>query len=383
MLCRIEGNSFEVVETEEQIELSFTRTWDPSLQDELSPLTIDKRFRYMAMADDRERLMPLPEDGVPLRGKELAYTEAVLLILQWDSGKLYVCVNLDAQRSRLLGVGLIVFQVQKIFQKPTNQVPSEVRLVVNDRYISKEYLSAKGAFVGITPPGDAGSFQRECKMMKAISQSKMFVLGTITSMHGYLASLEITNMASASDVDIGELVYEPLRSGPTLWEIEVVQDAHDIVAIWNNHVIEAMQFPPIESWGYLYPKTIAVCLEPCHVSRYPNSSYDSIDFSQSCDSGKPHDLSQLSDISNIPPVNGIQADVFSSHPLVINEDEYINENQPPREVKGKAKVSLEDLGEGQVNDFSTYHLQTFDSELVFDITDSDGDSFYDADENIK
>ena len=51
---------------------------------------------------------------------------------------------------------------------------------------------------------------------------------------------------------------------------------------------------------------VAVCLDPCHVSRYPNSSYDSIDFSQSCDSGKPHDLSQLSDISNIPPVNGIQ-----------------------------------------------------------------------------
>ena len=66
------------------------------------------------------------------------------------------------------------------------------------------------------------------------------------------------------------------------------------------------QFSSIESWGYLYPKTIVVCLEPCHVSRYPNSSYDSIDFSQSCDSGKPHDLSQLSDISNIPPVSGIQ-----------------------------------------------------------------------------
>lgn len=28
-------------------------------------------------------------------------------------------------------------------------------------------------------------------------------------------------MASASDVDIGELVYEPPRSGPTLWEIGI------------------------------------------------------------------------------------------------------------------------------------------------------------------
>ncbi|KAF3616767.1 hypothetical protein FXO37_34959 [Capsicum annuum] len=92
----------------------------------------------------------------------------------------------------------------------------------------------------------------------------------------------------------------------TIHHDEVVRDAHDIVAIWNDHVIKAMQFPFIESWGYLYPKTIAVCLEPCHVSRYPNSSYDSMDFSQSCDSGKPHDLSQLSDISNIPPVNRIQ-----------------------------------------------------------------------------
>ncbi|KAF3679229.1 hypothetical protein FXO37_03974 [Capsicum annuum] len=39
--------------------------------------------------------------------------------------------------------------------------------------------------------------------------------------------------------------------------------------------------------------------------------------------------------------------------------------------------------EGQFNDFSTYHLQTSDFELDFDITDSDGDLLYDVDENIK
>ena len=131
------------------------------------------------------------------------------------------------------------------------------------------------------------------------------------------------------------------------WIEDVAWDAHDIVVIWNDHVIEAMQvytrcvhsrsydsllriilimktllmilwivdsnlvikschvcqFPPIESWGYLYPKAIAVCLDPRHVSRYLNSSYNSIDFSQSCDSGKPYDISQLSYISNIPLVN--------------------------------------------------------------------------------
>ncbi|PHT48182.1 hypothetical protein CQW23_12390 [Capsicum baccatum] len=83
------------------------------------------------------------------------------------------------------------------------------------------------------------------------------------------------------------------------------------------------------------------------------------------------------------PFETDRADVSLSQPLDINEDEYINENQPPRADKRKAKVSLEDLGEGQVNNFSTYHLQTSDSELDFDIIDSDGNSRYDVDENIE
>ncbi|KAM3399092.1 hypothetical protein P3S68_002608 [Capsicum galapagoense] len=83
------------------------------------------------------------------------------------------------------------------------------------------------------------------------------------------------------------------------------------------------------------------------------------------------------------PFKPDRADVSSSHSLDINEDEYINENQSPRAEKGKAKVSCEDLDKGQFNDFSTYHLQIFDSELDFDWTDFDGDSLYDVDENIE
>lgn len=41
---RIKGESFRVVvENEEQVEISFTRTWDPSLEGKLAPLNIDKR----------------------------------------------------------------------------------------------------------------------------------------------------------------------------------------------------------------------------------------------------------------------------------------------------------------------------------------------------
>lgn len=38
------------------------------------------RFRYMAVADKRQRFMPLPGDRKPPRGEALAYPEAVLLL---------------------------------------------------------------------------------------------------------------------------------------------------------------------------------------------------------------------------------------------------------------------------------------------------------------
>ncbi|PHU22167.1 hypothetical protein BC332_07274 [Capsicum chinense] len=56
-------------------------------------------------------------------------------------------------------------------------------------------------------------------------------------------------------------------------------------------------------------------------------------------------LLQLSNGDVAAPVEPDRADVSSSHPLDINEDEYINENQPSKAEKGKAKVSCEDLGE--------------------------------------
>jgi rhamnogalacturonan endolyase len=38
------------------------------------------RFHYMAVADNRQRLMPLPDDRSPERGEELIPPEAVLLV---------------------------------------------------------------------------------------------------------------------------------------------------------------------------------------------------------------------------------------------------------------------------------------------------------------
>lgn len=38
------------------------------------------RFHYMAVGDNRQRLMPLPDDRLPGRGEELVPPEAVLLV---------------------------------------------------------------------------------------------------------------------------------------------------------------------------------------------------------------------------------------------------------------------------------------------------------------
>ncbi|XP_074263661.1 uncharacterized protein LOC141586359 isoform X1 [Silene latifolia] len=143
---RIAATSFSiVVEDEEMVEVSFSRTWDASYQGKLVPLNIDKRFivlqgssgfysyaiyeklkewpgfnlaqtriafklnkkwfRYMAVADDRQRDMPLPDDRLPERCQTLAFPEAVLLTNpvepefkgEVDDKYQYSCENKDLQ----------------------------------------------------------------------------------------------------------------------------------------------------------------------------------------------------------------------------------------------------------------------------------------------
>lgn len=44
-ICRIKGTSFQVIkENEDQVEISFTRTWDSTQEGKAVPLNIDKRF---------------------------------------------------------------------------------------------------------------------------------------------------------------------------------------------------------------------------------------------------------------------------------------------------------------------------------------------------
>ena len=41
----------------------------------------------------------------------------------------------------------------------------EVFAIIMSRYTSEDYIPANGAYVGLAPPGDVGSWQRECKVI--------------------------------------------------------------------------------------------------------------------------------------------------------------------------------------------------------------------------
>ncbi|XP_059631230.1 probable rhamnogalacturonate lyase B [Cornus florida] len=417
----IEGSSFKViVENEEKVELSFTRTWDPSLQDEHAPLNIDKRFimfhgssgfyyyciyehledmpafnlnetrivfmlkidkfHYMAIADNRQRFMPLPDDRLPGRGEELAYPEAVLLVNpvepefkgEVDDKYQYSCENKDNRvhgwicfdppvgfwqitpsnefktggplkqdlTSHVNPTALNMFvsahyagedhvvkfeagepwkkvcgpvfvylnsvldnnDADKLWYDAKEQMKNEVqcwpysfpeskdfptsdqrgtvngRLLVQDRYISEDFISANGGYVGLALPGDSGSWQREVKgyqfwttadeggyfTIKNIRAGDYNLYAWVSGFIGdYRHDVAIT-ITSGCDIDIGNLVYKPPRDGPTLWEIGIpdrsaaefyVPDPNPkyINKLYVNHPDRFRQYGLWERYADLYP----------------------------------------------------------------------------------------------------------------------------------
>ncbi|KAK7858545.1 rhamnogalacturonate lyase [Quercus suber] len=324
----IKGTSFEViVESEKQVEISFTRLWDPSLQGKSVPLNIDKRFHYMAMADNRQRYMPLPDDRLPGRGEPLATPEAVLLVNpvepefkgEVDDKYQYSCENKDLRvhgwicmdppvgfwqitpSSEFRSGEDLVLKLspdepwKKVFgpifmylnsvtdgddplhlwEDAKNQMMIEVeswpydfpasedfptadqrgsvsgRLQIQDRFLSDEYISANSAYVGLAPPGDVGSWQRECKG---------YQFWTTADADGYFS---IKNIRSGS-YNLYAWVPGPPRDGPTLWEIGTPDrtaaefyipdpDPKYINKLYVNHPDRYRQYGLWERYADLYP----------------------------------------------------------------------------------------------------------------------------------
>ncbi|KAI3508960.1 hypothetical protein L1887_23983 [Cichorium endivia] len=376
----IKATNFKViVETEEHVEVSFCRPWDPSLRGKVAPINIDKRFvvlrgssgfysyaiyehlgseewpafslgetriafklrkdkfHYMAVADDRKRYMPMPEDRLAGRAQPLAYQEAVSLVNpvvpgfrgEVDDKYQYTCENRDlmvhgwisndpavgfwqitpsnefrtggplkqnlcshvgptclavfvgahyagddlvpkfgqgepwkkvfgpvfmylnsamcgqdpltlwddAKRQMMVEVGSwpYSFPASDDFAKSHHRGHVRGKLLVRDRYIHNEDIPANGAYIGLAPPGDAGSWQRECKdyqfwseangtgdfCIKNIRPGEYNLYAWVPGFIGdYRYHVPIT-ITPGCDINVGDLVYEPPRDGPTLWEIGI------------------------------------------------------------------------------------------------------------------------------------------------------------------
>ncbi|XP_060185435.1 probable rhamnogalacturonate lyase B isoform X1 [Lycium barbarum] len=368
------GTSFEVImDSENQVEISFKSTWNVSQSDGL-PLNSDIRFvmlrdtpgfytyaiverlegwplvyienlrvvfklqqdmfHYMAVSDERQRVMPMPVDRDT--GKVLDYKEAVLLTnptnpdLKGEVDDKYFYAN-DNRDDRVHGwvginppvgfwmiipsdefrtggpykqdltshVGPIVLSVfvsrhyagedlvLKFQQgEPWKNVIGPVFLYLNtndsakdnpsilwddakkrmnqevaswpyDFPVSKDYIKsnqrgtvrgqlfindstttlvpASNAYVGLAPPGDVGSWQRETKgyqfWTKADSSGNFTIGNVISGIYNLYATVPGTigdykynsdvQVTPGSSIELGSLVYNPPRNGATLWEIGV------------------------------------------------------------------------------------------------------------------------------------------------------------------
>nr|GEV34489.1 rhamnogalacturonate lyase family protein [Tanacetum cinerariifolium] len=384
-----------IVETKEQVEVSFYRPWDPSLRGKVAPINIDKRFvmlrgssgfysyaiyehlgseewqafslgetriafklrkdkfHYMAVADDRRRYMPLPDDRLAGRAQPLAFQEAVslvnpvvpefrgevddkyqytcenkdLMVHGWISddppigfwqitpsnefrtggplkqnlcshvgptclavfvgahyagddlvpkfgqgepwkkvfGPVFIYLNStmcgqdphtlwdDAKRQMMVEVNSwpYNFPASEDFPKSCHRGNVRGRLLVRDRYIDNDDITANGAYVGLAPPGDVGSWQKECKD---------YQFWTIADCSG---EFSINNPQAV--IDVGNLIYEPPREGPTLWEIGIPDrsaaefhvpepDPKYVNQLFvNNPKSNFRQYGLWERYGELYP----------------------------------------------------------------------------------------------------------------------------------
>ncbi|KAK4781046.1 hypothetical protein SAY87_017152 [Trapa incisa] len=109
------------------------------------------------------------------------------------------------------------------------------QLLIRDRYVNENDIPAGTAYLGLAAPGDVGSWQTESKgyqFWTRADSSGNFKIENVRvgnySLYGWVpgtlgdfkhsANVMVTPGGLA---ELGSLVYEPPRSGPTIWEIGI------------------------------------------------------------------------------------------------------------------------------------------------------------------
>ncbi|WCJ32029.1 Rhamnogalacturonate lyase family protein [Euphorbia peplus] len=127
------------------------------------------------------------------------------------------------------------FPQSKDFPYSDQRATISGQLLVHDRYINERLMWAESAYVGLADPGAVGSWQ---------TQSKGYQFWTEANKEGYFTIENVRSgnyslyawvpgfvgnwkhnlnlvLLPGQKMELGVLVYEPPRNGPTLWEIGI------------------------------------------------------------------------------------------------------------------------------------------------------------------
>ncbi|KAI3970339.1 hypothetical protein MKX01_023986 [Papaver californicum] len=154
------------------------------------------------------------------------------------------------------------------------------RILVRDRFVSKEDIPAADAHVGLALPGEVGSWQRDCKgyqfwtragpdgsfTIKNVRSGDYNLYAWVPGFIGDYKYSDLITVKAGDSIEINDdLVYEPPRNGTTLWEIGIPDRTAaeffipDVDPKYVNPLYLTQdrfrQYGLWEQYGVLYPTT--------------------------------------------------------------------------------------------------------------------------------
>ncbi|XXG55814.1 hypothetical protein AAC387_Pa03g3399 [Persea americana] len=245
-----------------------------NLTSHVGPTTLAMFLSAHYSGDD---LVPKFHDGEPWKkvfGPVFIYVNSTFdrtdPRILWEDAKLQMLTEVESWPYS--------FPNSEDFPTPEQRGSVSGRFLIRDRYIDDDYISADSAYVGLALPGEVGSWQRECKGYQFWTRADTDGFFTINYIRtgdynlyawvpgfigDYKNDVHIT-ITEGCDIDLGDLVYEPPRAGPTLWEIGIPErtaaefyvpdpNPNYINSLYLNHPDRFRQYGLWERYAELYP----------------------------------------------------------------------------------------------------------------------------------